>query len=128
MMLFYATTDDGLSQPLFRLIHSMVPPQHIEVCRSFGSLYRLFCRPGFDPGVAFLIPGGKEDLEKLISLRDVLLGKRIVLILPDHDPDSISKAHQLGPRFLGYADSAFDHVSAVVKKMTDTLMYRFRKI
>ena len=128
MMLFYSTTDDGLSQPLFHMLHSMVPPQHIKVCRSFGNLYRLFCRPGFDPGVTVLIPGGKEDLENILSLQELMLGKRIILILPDHDPDSIAKAHKLGPRFLGYADSAFDHVSAVVRKMAETLMPRVQII
>lgn len=124
MMLFYSTTDDGFSQPLFHMIHTTVSEQHIEVCRSFGSLYRLFCRPGFNPGVAVLICGGKEELENIVSLRDLMLGKRIVLILPDHDPDTISKAHKLGPRFLGYADSAVEHVGEVVKKMAETLTSR----
>lgn len=127
MMLFYSTTDDGFSQPLFHMIHTIVPEQHIEVCRSFGSLYRLFCRPGFDPGVAVLICGGKADLENIVSLRDIMLGKRIVLILPDRDPDTISKAHKLGPRFIGYVDAAFEPVGEVVKKMAERLTSRFHR-
>ncbi len=124
MMLFYSTTDNGISQPLFQMIHSIIPPDRIEVCRTFGSLHRLCCQPGFDPRVVLLIPGGKEDLENIISLREVMLGKRVVLVLPDHDPDSISKAHKLSPRFLCFADSASDCVIAVVRKMAEKLTTR----
>jgi len=119
MILFYSTAENDFFQPLYRMMSDMVVDQKIEMCRSFGCLYQLFHQPGFDLDLAVLIPGSREDLKNIISLRDLLLDKRIILILPDRNPESISMAHIVGPRFLGYADSPYIQVEAVIRKMAE---------
>jgi hypothetical protein len=39
------------------------------------------------------------------------------LVLPNHDRLTVSRGHSLGPRFMTYADTSFDEICAVLKKM-----------
>jgi hypothetical protein len=119
MILFYSGAESDSTQPICRMMSDVLPDQEFDICRSFVSLYQLFHQPGFDPNLAVLIPGSKEGLKNIISLRDLLLDKRIILILPDRDAESISMAHIISPRFLGYADSPYKLVGAVIKKMAE---------
>ena len=62
-----------------------------------------------------------KELEKILTLQDLLSDIRIILILPDRTPNTISKAHKLAPRFLTYLDSDFGEIKAVLHKMLKSL-------
>ncbi|MFH1980806.1 MAG: hypothetical protein ABIL58_03070 [Pseudomonadota bacterium] len=55
-------------------------------------------------------------LDHFIANRKFLDGHRLLLVLPDCDLKTVSKAHQLFPRFITYLDSDFKDISEIVEK------------
>lgn len=58
-----------------------------------------------------------EQLEYLISLRDLLLEFKKIIVLPDNESITTAKGHLLHPRFLTFVDSNLDNVVPVLDKM-----------
>jgi len=63
-----------------------------------------------------LAPGRKILLE-LQDLDQMLERLRVILILPDADPQTIARGHNLRPRYLSNIQSDFQDVAAVLRKM-----------
>ncbi len=119
-VLFYTTQSDLAAEQLQSLIEMLVLKDQLEMYRTFDDLSHRLCRPSNDLDIAVLAAANGEELLKILSLRDLLSDIRIILVLPDGKPDTISKAHTLGPRFLTYLDSDFGEVKSVLNKMLDT--------
>jgi hypothetical protein len=81
------------------------------------SLSRRLRQPRHNLAVAVLVAASRQELLELLSIRDLLDGIRIILVLPDRQDDTIAKGHRLYPRFLTFADSDFLDVAAVLSKM-----------
>jgi hypothetical protein len=70
------------------------------------------------PSICILAPADERELTQLNGMRHLLRDMRIVLILPDGEPQTISEAHYLRPRHVAYADGNLADVKAVVDKMS----------
>ena len=123
-VLFYTTQSDLAAEQLQSVIEMLVLKDKLEMYQTFDSLSRRLRRPGNDLDIAVLAAASGEDLLKILSLRDLLSDIRIILILPDGKPDTISKAHTLGPRFLTYPDSDVEELQSVLSKMLDNVTCR----
>jgi len=53
----------------------------------------------------------------MLGIRDLLAETKIILLLPDRKRATVSKGHNLYPRFLTYMDGDFSDVAAVLQKM-----------
>jgi predicted nucleotidyltransferase len=127
-VLFYTTQSDWTAEQLQSVIETLVLKDQLEMYRTFDSLSRRLCQPSNNLDIAVLTAANREDLLKILSLSNLLSDIRIILILPDSKPDTISKAHTLRPRFLTYLDSDFGEVKSVLSKMLDNLTkMEFRK-
>jgi hypothetical protein len=69
------------------------------------------------PSICLLAPADGRELNQLNSMRHLLRDMRIILVLPDSQPQTISEAHYLRPRYIAYADGNLDDVKAVVDRM-----------
>ena len=81
--------------------------------------------------VVLLTARTKEELKKLIGLKEFLSDTRVILILPDRDHETISNAHALYPRFITYNDGDFSDLKAVLTKMQSSFKQqkkRYRSI
>jgi len=116
-LLSYAPVTDGVKDRLQRVIEGLVPKQNTEIYRTIDSLSRRLRQPRHNLAVAVLLAASRQDLLELLSIRDLLDGIRIILVLPDRQDDTIAKGHRLYPRFLTFADSDFLDVAAVLSKM-----------
>lgn len=76
---------------------------------------------------AVLIAPTRKDLERILQLQRVLDGMPLLMILPDREPDTISKAHRFRPRFLTYVDDDLSEIIGVVKKIMDNFDQRMVK-
>lgn len=56
-------------------------------------------------------------LHKAASLKELLSGHRIILILPDNLQETVALGHSLRPRFITYQDSDFLEMASVLSKM-----------
>ena len=115
-LLFYAGSN-GVTEQLQRMIKTLVLKEQLETYRSFEELYKRLHQPKTDFQIAVLTASSDQELEEILTLQDLLSDIRIILILPDRTPNTISKAHKLAPRFLTYLDSDFGEVRAVLHKM-----------
>jgi hypothetical protein len=93
-------------------------PRHpLVYCRSLQILEQRLRRPCHDVEILLIAVGDAIEMRQLIAMRSLLLDLRLVLVLPERDPDIIAWAHKLSPRFLAYADNGFEQVAAVLDKM-----------
>jgi hypothetical protein len=116
-ILVYSTSRNEIGERLRKSIEKGVSADNVEFYQTIDSLSQRLHQPMHDLCVAVLLASTRGELTDILSIRDVLLGIRIVLILPDSKSDTISKGHSLAPRFLTYVDSDFEEVEAVVHKI-----------
>jgi hypothetical protein len=122
-LLFYAGSN-GVAEQLQRMIKTLVLKEQLETYRSFEDLYKRLHQPKNDFQIAVLTASSDEELEEILTIQELLSDIRIILVLPDRTPDTISKAHRLAPRFLTYLDSDFREVKAVLNKMLESMRGR----
>lgn len=67
--------------------------------------------------IAVLLTTKKDDLHDILSIKESFEGVRVILILPDGKPETVSRAWTIRPRFLSYSDGDFKDVFIVLKKM-----------
>ncbi len=61
----------------------------------------------------------KKDLSDILSIKQILCGIRLILILPDNDKSTIVTGHKFYPRFLEFITGDYSRVIAVMKKIID---------
>jgi len=104
---------------LLRIIRKAIPDHAIEIFSSVGDLSERLHRPRLDVSVAVLYAASRAELMEMIYLGDLLGELRVVLILPDGEPDILEKAYDLRPRFVAAAESDFKHLGSILQKMTN---------
>jgi hypothetical protein len=102
---------------LLNKIESAVRDNTIEIITDFKEFLERLKRFSHTIAAAVLFAYSKDALSDILSVKELLEDVRIILILPDRLPDTISKGHSLRPRFATYADSDFEDVRAVLNKM-----------
>ena len=102
---------------LLSKIESAVLDNTVEVINGFEKLLERLKRFSHTIEVAILFAYSKDALSNILSVKELLEDVRIILILPDRLPETISKGHLLRPRFMTYADSDLEDVKAVLIKM-----------
>ena len=102
---------------LFQEIASAVPAHHVVHCRSCQELSDSNLRFGHTGAVLVLFLPDRKSLEEVLSIKETLRGHDILLILPDERTETVSMGHALYPRFIGYLDGVFGHVTMVLAKM-----------
>ncbi len=117
MILFYSPIADEVDQRFQKEIEAAILNEPLEIHRNIESLNRRLCQPRYNLDIAVLNAGSHENLEELLSMRELFDRIRIILILHDREVETVRKGHTLFPRFLTYADSDLDWVTAVLKKM-----------
>ena len=118
-ILFYTTQSDPVAEQLQNIIETFSWKDHLDICRTLESLTHRLCRPSNDLDIIVLTAADEKELLQIYSLGAFLLDLRIVLILPDRKPGTISMAHALWPRFLTYIDSNLKEVKSVLSKMLE---------
>ena len=118
-ILFYTTQSDPIAEQFHNVIAMFSWKYQVDLYRTPESLKHRLCRPSNDLDIVVLIAANHEELLQIHSLGDLLSDLRIVLILPDRKPGTISKAHALGPRFLTYIDSDSEELKSVLNKMLE---------
>ena len=128
-VLLYATGADEAGKRLVRIIKTTLVSLDIQVYRTINSLTQKLHQPKDGFLIAVLLAHNKKELSKILSLKDLFWNSRIILILPDQEMNTISKGHQLYPRFLSYVDSDFTDVAAVLEKMLkhlDSIQFQYK--
>ena len=117
-VILYSALPGGLSIQVLGILNRAASPEQIEV---YGDVQYLMQRLSLnltDISILVLLVQKKQDLSDLLLIRNHIIGHRVIMVVPDQEPDTLSKAHLLYPRFLTYMDSDFEDLNAVLDKMT----------
>ena len=124
-VLFYSTGEAG--ERLQGMIQNLVPKEKLEIYKTLKSFSERLRKPMDDIPVAVILAASEDDLLTILSISHLLYDVRFILILPDRDDPTVAIGHSLRPRFLGYKDSDFREVTAVLGKMIGGF-YSHRKV
>jgi hypothetical protein len=117
MIIFYAKSSDGPGERLLQAVTTTVSGANLEICRNSDALLIALCRPGSAQPIAILLASNNKELLEVFSLRELLWDVRVILALPDSDPETVSRGHLLRPRFMTDCAGDFQEVAAVLGRM-----------
>ena len=116
-VLFYTPKDTLVSQRLEKKIRGVVPNPNLEIFPDFDSFRRRLRAPVYNLAAAVLFTETSQNLDRLATVSDLLTGIRMILVLPDHSPETVRAGHRMQPRFVSFTDSDFSDVAGVLEKM-----------
>ncbi len=113
---------DGHSgRRLERIINKAVSGAETVFFRTFQHLGSYLRQPGIRPVTIVLLAETNRILNHMVSNRELLNDFRIILVLPDRTRAAATAGFRMYPRYISYIDSDFSDISAVLKKMNETL-------
>lgn len=118
-VLLYAAEKHAAGKRLEKMIKTSINGIDIQTHRTIAFFVHTLRQPmAVGSGdIAVLLSASKKELQDLVSVRHLINGVRVIIILPDMEKDTIAKGHLLRPRFLTFVDHNFEMVTAVLAKM-----------
>ena len=117
MLLLYAKGQNGVSQALKPILNGGSPGVCLEAYADLEDLFHRLRKPRLNLKIGILSIGCETELDRLLTIRELLSDMRLVLVLSDKDPQTVSKAHALAPRFITFTDAGIDPLVSVIEKM-----------
>jgi DNA-binding NarL/FixJ family response regulator len=117
MLLLYAKARNGVSQELKQILNGRSSDVCLETYSNLDDLFQRLRQPRLNLKIGVLSIGSEAELDRLLTIRELLSDMRLVLVLSDKDPQTVSKAHALAPRFITFTDAGIDPLVSVVEKM-----------
>ena len=94
-VILFSNSGHELKNRFITILEAIIPAGHVEVYDSILNLSKRLKVDTSDVGIVLLsIPAG-QTLNELLLIRNQLVGHRIIIVLPDQNSDTLSKAHML---------------------------------
>jgi len=116
-IIYYCSVADDTFSKINRIIEVMVPVKKFETVSSLKIMEDHLLSSLSVDFVIIIQVSGAAELKNIIELKELLLDYRIIMILPDDDPNTTVLAHTLHPRLITYKDGDFLDVAAVLSRM-----------
>jgi hypothetical protein len=113
----YSKVGNQSGDKLEKIVKTNLPEVEMMVYRTMDDLFQNLRQPIEDSGIAILLVSNQEDLKNILSIRSFFQNIRIILLLPNKEPEIVTLAHQLRPRFLTDMNSDLLEITAVLKKI-----------
>ncbi len=117
MVIVYLPNKGKIADKLEKVCRGSVPKTLLEIHRSRHLLQLRLQEKTGDVTVVILLNTDRKELSDLLYVRNLLTDLRTIIILPDKGNDSITKGHVFYPNFISYADSDFNDIADVMKKI-----------
>ena len=117
MMLFYAAEKNSAVENLEKVLTESMSSRHVAFCTTMDAFEKRLRRPRSDLSLVLISVSDAIEMACLNQLRPLLLDMRLFLILPTRDPATVAWAHKLSPRFIAYADTSGEQITAVLERM-----------
>lgn len=119
MVLVYAKAKNGVSLELKQTLNGRSSGVCLETYSDLDDVFQRLRQPRLNLKIGVLSIGSEAELDRLLTIRELLSDMRLVLVLSDKDPQTVSKAHALAPRFITFSDAGIDPLVSVVEKMME---------
>lgn len=116
-VVYFAGNSVFEGERLLKVMERIVPLERIAVSRSLESLSKELRRPVDDTSVVVALATEREELSNLLLFENLLSDRRLILVLPNDDPETLSQGHVLRPRYLSFTTGNYSDVAAVLEKM-----------
>lgn len=120
-ILLFTSRINGPARRLNRVLEERLPEHRKTVHLTLEDLVRRIRNRHGEHLLGIILASSPQDMSDLMLVRDVLKDLRFILIVPDRDDKTLSRAHALRPRYISYLDGTFDDVAAVTEKMIGLL-------
>lgn len=109
--------EKGSGMDLHKLVKNVLSGHESKLCHSIRDLSHCLRQEIGHYRIAVLYLGTRRELSDIMPLSDYMEDMKLILVLPDGDPLTVSQAHRLRPRFITYIDNPFNNVGTVLKQM-----------
>lgn len=116
-VLCFASEPDRLTVLLRAVARIRSREVNLELFRTIGELYRRLCEPRSSWPVIILYPDSHGEMGVMLAMREMFSDAKVILVLASRDDASITAAHKLGPRYLGFADEDLENIAMIVERM-----------
>jgi hypothetical protein len=117
-IIFYSPIKNRFSEELRKLIEeSLKDRATVRVCKDIKNLSQCFREAPVNIGGIVLLTPTRGHLDEILTCRELLFDKRLILILPDSYLQSVSKGYTLRPHFLSFMDHNPEEIASVAVKM-----------
>jgi hypothetical protein len=99
------------------IFEALSPRQNVKVFSSVDDLAESLLTTFYQDGIVVLMAKKREELSELMPILPLFRRVRIILLLPDQEPETIKIGYSLEPRFLSCLDNGLSEVKSVVQKM-----------
>lgn len=117
MLLVFAKTRTGIARAMKQRLNGTSQAMRLEYYTHLDDLLHRLHRPRMNLKIGVLSIGSRSELDCLLAVKDLLADMRLILVLPDNHPQTLSKAHALSPRFITFVESGMAALTSVVEKM-----------
>lgn len=125
--LFIPSRNDA-EKRLMAALERRVPRGSLKTYRNLDSLRRRLLPGGSNAPTLVILAATKQDLLAVVPLREMLLGLRLIMVLPDSDDLTLAMGWAMWPRFVSYADGDFQDVAGVLSKIVGTATHQTRGV
>ena len=115
--LFSPSKPDDNWTRLCNVVMRTIPLESISIFQTLESFYDRARQGRTDISAAIVHISNMQDIHKLQTLRDLISDMRIIMILPDNKEETLRIGHSFYPRYISFADSTFEDVTAVLQKI-----------
>jgi len=124
-LIFYEPSRSIIGERLQERLEAVVSKEGIETHHTIDAFYAHLQKPICQTRVAVIFAAAKKDFDGILCLREFLSDIKLILVLSDDSPDMIAEAHTLRPRFITWADSDFQDIEPVLKRLMKLSENRF---
>lgn len=123
LAIFTHEESENFGRNLIDSISACHIPQSVQRIRAIADLEAHLKHPGENnrgKEILVLLAESRERLEQLSGLGDLLEDSRLILVVPDETPGTLSTAHRLFPRFVAPMANGYDELCSVIQRMMDS--------
>jgi hypothetical protein len=102
---------------LAKIVRLMASDHHLKINHTPAGFLNTLLRPLDCETVALALISNRDELESLLPLREISMDIPLILVLPDSHRKTISLAHRLRPRFLGFLQNGLSEVGPFLSKI-----------
>ena len=114
---FYIPVTNETSRQFVLELETVVPKKDRKIFQTIEEFSRMLIRSSDNRRIAVILLPSRQDLLSLLTIRDLLLDIRLILILPDREEKTFSLGLKLFPSFISYTDNGANDTCAVLKKI-----------
>ncbi|HME46394.1 MAG TPA: hypothetical protein VKF36_25145 [Syntrophorhabdales bacterium] len=120
----FSPSRNDTEKRLMATLERRVPRGSLKTYRDPDSLRRRLLPGGSSAPTLVILAATKQDLLAVVPLREMLLGFRVIMVLPDSDDLTLAMGWGMWPRFVSYADGDFQDVAGVLSKIVGTATHQ----